>query len=702
MALFQATNITPDLKGGAKNGVVFSGIGAEVDVSWQVNGNSPMLAYRIQFFRNDAASTPGTDTGKIVLDEPFYPVSGDGTQNRFSVTLPYGIGGTYFSIAALDENRQGKLIITQWWGSTDAQSVVQRSASVFRVTRPTTATISGPTYANGQYSFDASVELPSYVVNGESAVLWHQWSIIRIDELAYPITYTEVQTSGKIWGAAVYDWTANLLPQGEYFARFRFETSNGETITLDSDIFQALSDEVLIDMSEIATVACNRQKGAVHIDCETIIQQEIPGDTASLTYGETGGYPATWHFTSQNKGHAEWEIPHVASGVWGFSWRGYVSEYKPTLLRVTLKNNSVVSFGLAQGENPDVPILSPSVAITPPDHFDLGNAEMIQFSFWLDGTNANWALTVYQDDSPYDWTSAASTPFALSEPVKLEMYYGLMTDRLYIAYGETGIDTIQTAVSAQYVNDWGCPLISLPQSAAYANLSFMPFGQDFLDGQAPIIREDAESGEYTVIGAYENLFDGTGNFYDYAALNGHSYNYYVAYQLGQSTETVMVKIGSAAPCFWNWLLIEAQQNGQNKAWYEVRQVFCFEGNVSSGSYTNRGTRNIQPTFTPYPAVFRSAQNSRQGTLTGLIGRVTGGVYYDSNETEAALRALSSSRNQLFLRDRRGNLIRFALAGEISMSVNDGTAKQEITASVPWVETGPTDGISVCERFAELP
>ena len=131
-------------------------------------------------------------------------------------------------------------------------------------------------------------------------------------------------------------------------------------------------------------------------------------------------------------------------------------------------------------------------------------------------------------------------------------------------------------------------------------------------------------------------------------------------------------------------------------------MFRFEGNVSSGSYTNRGARNIQSTFTPYPAVFRSTQNSRQGTLTGLIGRVTNGEYSDSNETEAALRALSSSQNQLFVRDRRGNLIKIALAGEISMSVNDSTAKQEITASVPWVETGPTDGVSVYERGWDYP
>ena len=83
-------------------------------------------------------------------------------------------------------------------------------------------------------------------------------------------------------------------------------------------------------------------------------------------------------------------------------------------------------------------------------------------------------------------------------------------------------------------------------------------------------------------------------------------------------------------------------------------------------------------------------------MSGLIGYTAQGEYFDSNETEQAIRALSTSRNQLFLRDRRGNFIKIALAGEISMSVNDHSKKQEITASIPWIETGSAYGVSVYE------
>lgn len=693
MALFQPTNITPDLKGGAKNGVVFTGQ-TYIALSWQVNGNSPLLAYRIQFFKNDAASTAGTDTGKVTLADPFYPVNGSGTEQRFSVTIPYGTGGSYFSIAETDANKQGKIVVTQWWGATDAQSITQRSASVFKVSARTTATLSAPVYANSAFSFDASVTLPDFAQYGETSVLWHKWTVVREDTDVYPVQYTEVQTSGKIWGAATYEWTANPLPPETYYAVFACETSNGEMISGQTSTFSSLESTINIDLSAEATVKCNRANGAVHVIAapENVISRTIDGNTGSLTLGTTGTYPETWYFSSQRDGSATWNLPTIegGSGNWGFIWDGYLSEYVNTALRITLKNGQTVSFGIASGsEYYDTPVLDPSVTSDTPDHFFIGSAAHLSYAFWtVNGTTCFWQLA-----ASYSWTHApAQGTIINSVPVKVEFFHGLMTRKFYLVFGDTAVNEMSNYVgngSPEIPDDWGCPMVCLTEDNG-PYLGYYPFGTDFeSSGVAPIIREDANSGEYEVVNDYANV-DGAGDFFDYGALNGHGYNYYLAYQLHETGDTVMVYLGSASPCFWEWTLIETVKSTITGR-YNVVSAFHFQCNVASGSYTNRGTRNIQPTFTPYPAVFRSTQNSRQGTLTGLIGKVTGGVYYDSNETEAAIRALSSSRNQLFLRDRRGNLIKIALAGEISLTVNDATAKQEISVSVPWVETGPVDG-----------
>lgn len=693
MALFQPTMITPDLVSGAENGVVFVSA-AYVDLSWQVNGNSPLVAYRIQFFQNDANSTPGTDTGKVTIT-PFYPVSSDGTQNRYSVSLPYGSSGSYFSIAEQDANKQGKLIITQWWGSTDAQSVTQRSASVFRVTAQTTASVYGPTYSNGTFKFVASVTLPAYATYGESAVLWHRWQIIT-DPGYYDGEETVIQDTGKIWGASTYNWTANILPPGWYLGVFSFATSNGETITKYTNTFQALGNVVELDFSGTATVECDRANEAVHIDIsDGVIEQSVPGNLENFVYGATGSYPATWHFEGSSK-KAEWNLPDVGNETtWGFIWEGYVSNYANVLLRVTMKNGNVVTFGLAQGTQPyyDDPVLNPMVYLPQPDHFLAGSASKLDYVFLATGTTGKWDIA-----TEYQWSSNPGivTFSNNSTPVKVEILDGLMTTRLYFVFGSNGYDTINSTFIGHAApvipDDWGCPVAHLDETGTSSDLLYAPFGTNFADGNAAILlREDAESGEYSVIGYYA-VSDFAGNYYDYGALNGHSYNYYLAYQISITVETVMAKLGSAQPCFWDWTLIEAAlTNANGVKMYSVANVYFFGKNFSSGSDGNGAAPSVNPTFTPYPLVMKDVTNRHSGTLSSLIGSVTGGTYSDTNALRDAIRALSSTTNILLLRSRRGDLWRIDIAGEIATNIQDSARVQPVTASVPWVETGPVLG-----------
>ena len=62
MALFQPTNISPSTLGGIGNGTI--DVTKPVTISWQVNGNSPMVAYRIRIMKNDEGSTQMMDTGR--------------------------------------------------------------------------------------------------------------------------------------------------------------------------------------------------------------------------------------------------------------------------------------------------------------------------------------------------------------------------------------------------------------------------------------------------------------------------------------------------------------------------------------------------------------------------------------------------------------------------------------------------------------
>lgn len=143
--LFQPSNIYPS---------TFSGIGAgtvdvtqDLNVSWQVNGDTPMTAYQIKIYQNDSGSTLMYDSGSVSVSPVFEPHDKYGNATYFTAV----ISAAALSTAGIVNGYQYgyKMLITQWWGVSDY--VEQTSASVF-ITRstPTLAinTITTPVASN--------------------------------------------------------------------------------------------------------------------------------------------------------------------------------------------------------------------------------------------------------------------------------------------------------------------------------------------------------------------------------------------------------------------------------------------------------------------------------------------------------------------------------------------------------------------------
>lgn len=191
------------------------------------------------------------------------------------------------------------------------------------------------------------------------------------------------------------------------------------------------------------------------------------------------------------------------------------------------------------------------------------------------------------------------------------------------------------------------------------------------------------------------------------------------------------------PCFENWAIIEARK--EDAGYYTVINEFVFGKNFSSGSVSNNNAPTIAHNFTRYATVQMSNVNYQSGTLSGLIGyigyiqyivqegetlteiatrfktteekilevnpslssttEVKAGTtikiiigdgvatYYDDKVLRDAIWALSTTRNHLFLKSRKGDMIEIRIAGEISMETMDASPWQPISASVPWVQVG---------------
>ena len=128
--LFQPSNIYPS---------TFSGIGAGtvdvtqgLNVSWQVNGDTPMTDYQIRIYQNDTDSTLMYDSGKQAVTPAFEPHDKYGNPTFFNTLIS---AASLSSAGIVNGYQYGyKMLITQWWDTNDY--VEQTSVSVF-ITRST-------------------------------------------------------------------------------------------------------------------------------------------------------------------------------------------------------------------------------------------------------------------------------------------------------------------------------------------------------------------------------------------------------------------------------------------------------------------------------------------------------------------------------------------------------------------------------------
>ena len=80
--LNQPINVIPSVLSGVGEGVIDAT--QPLTVSWQVSGNSPMLAYEIVIQQNTDESTQMYDSTKVTLANPFYGTNYKGVQQTFS------------------------------------------------------------------------------------------------------------------------------------------------------------------------------------------------------------------------------------------------------------------------------------------------------------------------------------------------------------------------------------------------------------------------------------------------------------------------------------------------------------------------------------------------------------------------------------------------------------------------------------------
>lgn len=701
MAIFQPTNIVPDMRSGIANGVILvedpTNTTEEYEFSWQMNGNNTPVAIKIDFYQNNAASTFVFTTGKLSFETTLYP------------TLEYSDGRVMYRptlgylLANLGYNTEYKLKITQWWGATDADSVAQISPSVFKIVKGISATVQTPAtiHPTPDGGFLCDIDKTN---QPETTLEWINWQLYRqatqdTDEadrvLVYDngIEYAPVIDAGNTARLSFFYY--GMTDQRWYCVKFRAMTGYGQELESEY-VFQTVF--TAAEVPGTLKASCDLQKQAVRLDISF-------GEAMAFT--AEGAYSVSDGALSLEDGASITVAPDTAfASPWAVFWQGTLLWEDAVLFAAQMSGGGEISvFYTAETK-----MLSCSISGLAPTFTIYGGASL---SILLSYANSAWTMYVRVENA-----AGGLVPRGGLYP-DANLYPAAGSIQRQSARSVSGTQSAMTAITlggpAAVTQFQVFDPVSAPAGIPAAVLNGTYSANDEMDSYVLMRLADDELQMLSVpigrvalstISLYRSGPDGTqyiGEYgykvttvWDYGAKSqGGPYTYFI---FGfANTGFAKITAEPINPCFWAWTLIEAEHQqytlglADNNERYNVLAAYVFMNNVATGAISNNAAPGIAENFTRYPTVMKSPVNYQSGTLTALIGRVTMGDYNDSISLRDAIFALSTSNHDLFLKNRKGDLLKVEIGGAITMQTGDNSVKQEQTAQIPWVEVDSAGG-----------
>lgn len=690
MALQMATNITPD---------VFSGVGGEtfdanvgLDVSWQVNGTSPMVAYRIVIQSYNESSTQLYSTGKVALANPFYGTNYKGNVQFFQANT---ISASALAGAGITNGNSYKMVITQWWGATDAQSVTQNSAAII-------AAWSKPTLTMGELPNPITSRIYTFTATFDQAqgdtINWIRWQVAPADD-----TDNVLYDSGNIYGTSELRLDYDGLFTGvSYAVQCSVQTQSGMEVSTGWVTFNVsypvsepdgvLTAQMMCDVKGINVNWSSARSTVGYVDGD----YQIKDDTLILPNGSE----AVWE--TENDKPINYSTPYSfiwkgrlpVSGIMPFQFEqeGYDTPFGIELIFDKSDRTTFKAYGL--DTEADEPLSTTNSFNVYPDRWWVvygTPTKIVAQNFEYTGglypdTDLYPSETLYPIESvgivPSNTLSLpflSSTTWTQHPLTKIILNGPQTTEYLWIKKGVLDDATITSATTdGTYHPAWTSDTMYLATFTDGLNA-----GNLETNGYA-LYRRNIGTGEY--LHMLDMGIDITSVF-DFGARNQNEYEYQLYYADDTAFTASPMSSQPITPCIWDWVLCACTED--DSGIYHVQKVYSFGCNVESGSMSNNNSPTLQKTFTKYPNYQPDTANYRSGTLKGLIGKVdpVTSQYSDTVELAQELNELSTSNWTIFLKDRKGNMYMVRTGSAIQTTITDVYPNQATSIAIPWVEIG---------------
>lgn len=279
-----------------------------------------------------------------------------------------------------------------------------------------------------------------------------------------------------------------------------------------------------------------------------------------------------------------------------------------------------------------------------------------------------------------------STKFVLHNISKILMTGKQDCDYLLISDGKLSDDA-----KTQILNDWSYHPYDVPKYFFNDFISGMNGGGIGETGYTQFAIYRYTSGGTVLAHVFDTSPENGEAIIDCGTVNGKTYSYY-AFGVSGTLSSASLTSNLVATCFWDWTVLSCTVDDAGV--YHPQQIFFFGKNLSSGDSSNNNTPQILQNFTRYPTVQTAPFNYKSGTLSSLVGVIENGKYSDTVQSRDDILNLSVTQNTLFLKNRKGDLMKVRVSGAIEYSTMDNSPTQAQTIKIPWVEVGSASSDSI--------
>ncbi len=686
--LNQPINVIPSVLSGVGEGVVDATL--PLTVSWQVSGNTPMIAYQILIQQNDTDSTLVYDTDRVDLSNPFYGNDSKGNTQTFSAEEITAEDLSEAGIVNGYENGY-KILITQWWGDSEDESITQTSPSYF-ITRatPDFSIFDFPPYTESNpYKYKSKTFTALFEQEQGDTVKTIRWYLYEGQE-ANPSKL--LLDTGDIETQQLELQYDGLFPNNYYYLYAVVQTSNGVNVSADSTIY--VKYPLGQDVGEVTVC---KPVGENYIQVSWSARSSIDGEASGDVDYENGSIHINdrdtltysplnisdpWTIVWRGKADISRNFVDVLSII-GEENRAYITASN-TSVTFTLDGNIICTEAIT-GHSVD----TFTIIITPTHYY-------IRQDTFVGGTIPRETLypsqTLYPSEAR-DVKNLFDGEITYTQfPITSIVLDGDQTcDYVWIESGEISQSEIQRILGDTYyqpIADYNTMFLTSFDSET--STAYMSGSGGNGIGSSIYRREYGKA-------VLEHVVDtdaGILSIRDYGAKARTQYQYYV-FAIGIDVYAEAFGSGSITPQYNNYTLIECIYDDTDGA-YHVQAAYPFACNASLGAMSNNNAPNIMQNFTRYPN--RQSVNTRyaSGTLSALIGTVNqeNATYTDSWELADKISAMSTSRNPKFLRDMKGKIWRVETSEAITTEINNGNVFIPIKMTIPWIEVGDADGASI--------